>query len=93
MKHTIKKEDGSSKVSDRMAWLAGKAVKVKVKLEVDGEWTHETFLAQYLDCYPMGRGYFFVFLVDESRRLVATDQVIEILELQGNKQEATDAKV
>ena len=69
-----------SVVSDRLAWLTGQAVIVKVAaaeyLGIDQP--HE-FAAVYLETLPMGSAYFFRFkLSTGATRLIRTNSVVEI---------------
>lgn len=68
-----------SVVGGRLAWLQGK--RILVILAGSGD-VAEAFEAVYFDTLPMGREYFFVFVVEDGKkRLVKTPGVIEIREL------------
>lgn len=69
-----------SKVGERLEWLAGRKVTVRVAYAEIGQLGGETFAAVYEDVVPLGREYFFVFNVAGKRRLVRTSSVIEIAE-------------
>lgn len=71
----------SSKVSERMLWLSGKNVKVKLCYAELGQMGSEEFVAAYHDCLPMGAAYFFVFSVGGRRRMVKTTAVLEMAEI------------
>ena len=67
-----------SKVSERLDWLRGHKVAVRVAYAESGQLAGEQFKAVYEDTVPLGREYFFVFNVAGRRRLVRTSSVIEI---------------
>lgn len=79
MKENSNETSPSGKVSERLIWLAGKNVMVRLR-SADPSQTEE-FAAIYLDCYPMGRAYFFVLAVAGKRRVIQTDHVLELTEL------------
>jgi hypothetical protein len=68
-----------SKVSERLYWLRNKEVRVAVATWETKE-ALEYFDARYEDVVPLGREYFFIFVVKGSRRLIRTTSVIEIQE-------------
>ncbi len=70
----------TSVVSERMEWLQGKTVKVTMTAYGEGEPGETYFTGVYLDIFPCGREYFFVFKEGEKRRLVRTVSVIEMVE-------------
>ena len=69
-----------SKVGERMEWLSGKRVTVRVAYAEIGQVGSETFHGVYEDVVPLGREYFFVFNIAGRRRLVRTSSVVEIAE-------------
>lgn len=70
----------ASKVGERLAWLQGRIVEVRVAYAEIGQLGGETFRAVYEDTVPLGREYFFVFSVAGRRRLIRTSTVVEIAE-------------
>lgn len=70
-----------SKVAERLEFLAGAEVEVRVAYIEAASNQTETFRATYEDCVPMGREYFYLFGVSGKTRLVRTSSVIEIKEL------------
>jgi len=70
----------ASKVSERLGWLQGKKVSVRICYSEIGQLGGESFVALYEDTVPLGREYFFVFSVSGKRRLVRTSSVVEISE-------------
>lgn len=77
----------SSKVGERLLWLSGRRVSVRLSYAELGQLGSETFVATYMDTLPLGRGYFFVFEVAGKRRVVRTESVVEMAEIT----EAADA--
>lgn len=77
------KKGEESRVSERLEWLEGCRVRVRFSYVKTGHLSEEVFEAEYVDTLPMGREYFFVFVVDGSdkNRLIRTSSVIEIVEL------------
>lgn len=75
MKHD---EPGTSKVSERLGWMVGSTVIVRVAYAELGQLSPETFTAVYQDTLPLGREYFFVFSVGNHQRLIRTSAVVEI---------------
>jgi hypothetical protein len=71
----------SSKVAERLEWLIGKSVSVRVAYAEIGQMGGEVFQATYVDIVPLGREYFFVFNVGGLRRVFRTSSVIELQEL------------
>lgn len=71
----------SSKVGERMMWLSGRNVRVRLRYAELGQLGSEEFVAQYEDCHPMGRSYFFVFSVGGKRRVIQTEHVVEMSEV------------
>lgn len=71
-----------SKVSERLAWLVGKKVTVRVVYAEIGQLGGETFEAVYQDTVPLGREYFFIFNISGKHRLIRTTAVVEIVERQ-----------
>lgn len=71
----------ASKVGERLLWLSGKRVKVRLAYAELGQLGSEEFVALYRDCHPMGRSYFFVFSVGEKRRVIQTNHVVELTEI------------
>jgi len=71
----------SSKVGERLLWLSGKSVRVRLRYAELGQLGSEEFVATYVDCHPMGRGYFFVFEVGGKRRVTQTEHVVEMVEV------------
>ena len=69
----------ASIVSERLTWLIGRNVRVKLQTSKDGQ--SEDFTAIYEDCLPVGRGYFMVFVVKKKRRLVQSSYVTQLDEL------------
>jgi hypothetical protein len=67
-----------SRVSERLEWLRGCKVTVRLTYPEIGQLGGEQFKAVYEDTLPLGRAYFFVFSVAGRRRLVSTTSVIEI---------------
>lgn len=67
-----------SKVGERLQWLQGSVVTVRVAYAEIGQIGSETFKAVYEDTVPLGREYFFVFNVSGRRRLIRTSAVVEI---------------
>jgi hypothetical protein len=76
-----------SKVSERLDWLRGHKVLVRVTYAEIGQVGGERFKAVYEDTVPLGRQYFFVFSIAGRRRLVSTTAVVEI-ETDGDVAEA-----
>jgi hypothetical protein len=72
--------ESSSKVSERLLWLSGKQVSVRLSYVELGQINSEEFVATYRDTLPMGRAYFFVFEVGGRNRLVRTENVIDMTE-------------
>lgn len=70
-----------SKVSERLLWLKGKRVAVRVAYAEIGQMGGESFNALYEDVLPLGREYFFVFRVSNARVLIRTSTVIEVREI------------
>lgn len=75
-----KLDNSGSKVSERLAWLDGRHVSVRVTYAEIGQLGGEQFNAIYRDVVPLGREYFFVFEVAGRRRLIRTGSVVEIIE-------------
>ncbi len=73
-----------SKLGERLEWLIGKKVTVRVAYAEIGQLGGETFHAVYEDVVPLGREYFFVFNVAGKRRLCRTSSVVEIAEREGD---------
>lgn len=71
----------SSKVGERLLWLSGRSVRVRLRYAELGQLGSEEFVATYEDCHPMGRGYFFVFSVGGKRRVINTEHVVEMNEV------------
>lgn len=69
-----------SKVGERLSWLTGRKVTVRVTYREIGQLGGETFSGVYEDTLPLGRAYFFVFNIAGRRRLITTTSVVEILE-------------
>lgn len=61
-------------------WLSGRTVKVRLRYAELGQLGSEEFTATYQDCHPLGRCYFFVFVVGGKRRVVQTEHVVEMME-------------
>jgi hypothetical protein len=76
-KNTV--NQSTSIVSERLTWLIGRNVRVKLQTSAGGQ--SEEFTATYEDCLPVGRGYFMVFMVKEKRRLVQSSYVTQVDEL------------
>ena len=74
------KTDSVSKVAERLTWLEGQSVTVRVCYAEIGQLGGEVFDAIYRDTLPLGREYFFVFEVDGLSRLVRTPSVVEVRE-------------
>lgn len=70
-----------SKVSERLEWLIGERVAVKVAYSELGQVSSDAFDGVYVDTVPMGREYFFVFEVDGARRLLRTSSVVEVRQI------------
>ena len=68
----------SSRVAERLGWLIGTTVRVRVSYPEFGKVRTEEFLAVYHDTLPVGGVYFFVFEMAGKRRLIRTDDVLEI---------------
>ena len=73
-------DNSGSKVADRIAFLVGHHVTVRVTYAESSGIGGETFNAIYRDTLPMGREYFFVFEVSGKARLVRTTAVVEVIE-------------
>lgn len=73
--------ESGSKVSNRLAWLEGQRVYVRMSYADTGQVTTSAFEATYLDTLPMGRSYFFVLSVDGARHVVRTENVVSMMEL------------
>lgn len=80
MAHDPEKINTASKVGERLAWLQGSKVDVRLCYAEIGQLGGEIFTAVYEDTVPLGREYFFIFNVAGRHRLVRTTSVIEILE-------------
>jgi hypothetical protein len=72
-------QSATSIVSERLTWLIGHKVRVKLRTTPDGQ--SEDFTGIYEDCLPVGRGYFMVFKVEEKRRMLQSDHIIQLDEL------------
>lgn len=71
-------KDTTSIVTERMAFLEGSKIRLKVKTETG----HEIAEGDYESTIPAGRAYFFVIRTSNGqRKLLATDSVLEIEEL------------
>lgn len=78
---------GQSRVSERVDFLRGKRVEVRVAYAEIGQIGGETFEAVYVDTVPMGREYFFHFDVGRGlSRLIRTSSVISITEISAQDQ-------
>jgi hypothetical protein len=75
------KPDASSKVGERMMWLSGSKVRVRLAYAELGQLGSEEFVATYKDTYPLGREYFFSFEVGGKARIVRTTAVVEMTEI------------
>lgn len=71
-----------SRVGERVEFLAGRKVRVRVCYAEIGQMGGEVFDAIFIDCVPLGREYFFVFSISQARRLVKTSSVVEIAEVE-----------
>lgn len=80
-KRSVSAGDSSplSKVGERLQWLVGHNVTVRVAYAEIGQEGADTFAAVYEDTLPLGREYFFVFNVAGRRRLIRTSAVVEII--------------
>lgn len=67
-----------SKVGERLQWLVGRKVTVRVAYAELGQLGSETFRAVYQDTVPLGREYFFIFNIAGRHRLIRTSAVVEI---------------
>ena len=76
----IAKTPAASKVSERLEWLVGKRVFVRVGHSDSGQPGGETFHATYIDVVPLGREYFFVLQQSSVTRMIRTSSVIELSE-------------
>lgn len=74
-------QDVESVVADRLSWLEGHKVRVRVSFVEPGQLSQEVFEGEYTNTLPMGREYFFVFKVSGHMRLVRTSSVLEMFEL------------
>lgn len=70
-----------SRVGERVEFLQGKIVRVRVAYAEIGQLGGELFDALFRDCIPLGREYFFVLEVSGKSRLVRTSAVIELSEI------------
>jgi len=75
------KPEASSKVGERLMWLSGKKVRVKMNYSELGQLGSEEFTATYKDTYPLGREYFFSFEVGGKSRIVRTTAIVEMVEV------------
>lgn len=67
-----------SKVSERVQWLCGSKVTVRMTYFASADAESTMFNAVFEDVLPLGREYFFVFNISGCRRLVRTSNVVEI---------------
>jgi hypothetical protein len=72
-------KNSSNRIADRLAWLQGKRVTVRVSYADSGQLSAEEFVGIYRDVVPMGREYFFVFEWNNTERLIRTSSVVEIV--------------
>lgn len=78
----MKEESGTTnKVGERVSFLVGRKVCVRVAYGELGQLGSEEFTATYKDTYPMGREYFFCFVCGGRHKLVRASSVVEITEL------------
>lgn len=70
--------EAGSKVGERLDWLRGQMVTVRVVYAELGQVGGDTFTAIYEDTVPLGREYFFIFNASGQRRLIRTTSVVEI---------------
>jgi hypothetical protein len=70
-----------SRVGERVEFLQGKKVRLRVAYAEIGQLGGETFDAIFRDCIPLGREYFFVLEVSNATRMIRTSAVIEICEI------------
>ena len=75
------KPEASSKVGERLLWLSGHKVKVRLSYAELGQLASEEFVATHKDTYPLGREYFFCFEVVGKNRIVRTTAVVEMCEV------------
>lgn len=75
------KAETGSKVGERLEWLQGQMVRVRVAYAELGQVGGDTFTATYEDTVPLGREYFFIFNASGQRRLIRTSSVVEIMTL------------
>lgn len=68
-----------SKVGERLLWMTGQKVTVRVVYAEIGQLGSDTFNAVYEDTVPLGREYFFVFNISGRKRLIRTSSVVEII--------------
>jgi hypothetical protein len=73
---TNRQPQSTSIVSERLTWLIGHKVRVKVRANSDGQ--SEDFTGNYEDCLPVGRAYFMVFMVKGLRRMLQSDYIVQI---------------
>ena len=74
------KPNTQSKVSERIEWLEGSKVTVRLAYAEIGQVNGESFEAVYMTTVPLGREYFFVFSISGKRRLIRCSSVIEVIE-------------
>ena len=70
----------TSKVGERVAFMRGKRVTVRLSYAELGKLTEEAFESTLEDVIPLGREYFFVFVTGSKNRLVRCSSVIEVQE-------------
>jgi hypothetical protein len=68
-----------SKVAERLTWLVGKRVSVRVSYAESGQTAGEEFVGIYRDVLPLGREYFFVFEWNNTERIIRTTSVVELI--------------
>jgi hypothetical protein len=74
-----KKSNTKSVIAERLDWLEGKDVRIRVRSESGEE--PEQIVAIYLDTLPVGRAYFFKLKVGGVIHLIQTEQVVEVREV------------
>jgi hypothetical protein len=84
----IRQPEASSKVGERLQWLSGHKVRVRLRYAELGQLGSEEFVATYIDTAPMGRVYFFIFQAGNKRRLVQTEHVVEMATVEDQAEDA-----
>jgi|WetSurMetagenome_2_1015567.scaffolds.fasta_scaffold612739_2 hypothetical protein len=80
------KQETVSKVGERLGWLTGRKVRVRLAYGELGQLGSEEFIAVYMDTLPLGREYFFSFKSGGKNRLVRTTSVVEIIEVNAQEE-------